>query len=87
MEGTEVLLASITTNIRVAVIKVTVPFATVLHALLVVAANATANTINKYSMSHTTLALLLMSDSSNLNPDEWHELQSMRLVHVVRKSI
>lgn len=42
MESSEVLLASVTTDIGVTVIEVTVPFAAVLHAQLVVSANATA---------------------------------------------
>jgi len=55
LEGTEVFLASVTTDIRVTVIEVAVPFSTVLHAQLIVVAHATI--INKYSMSHdyTTL--------------------------------
>ncbi len=58
LEGNEVPLASVATDIRVTVVEVAVPFATVLHAQLVSVANATANTINRYSMSHhcTTLA-------------------------------
>lgn len=59
LEGYKVLLASVATDIRVTVIKVTVPFATVLHAQLVSISNATANIITRYSMSHqhcTTLA-------------------------------
>lgn len=58
MKGCEVLLASVAADIRVAVVKVTVAFAAVLHAQLVSVANATVNTINRERMSHhrTTLA-------------------------------
>lgn len=51
LEGAEVLFASVSTDIRVTVVKVTVSFATVLHAQLVAVANATAHTINKNRMS------------------------------------
>lgn len=59
LEGYKVLFDSIATDIRVAVVKVTVPFTTVLHAQLVSVANATPNIINRFNMSHqhsTTLA-------------------------------
>lgn len=52
LEGAEVLFASVATDIRVTVVKVTVPFAAVLYAQLVAVANATAHTINRYSVSH-----------------------------------
>lgn len=45
LKGAEASLATIPADVRVAVIEVTVPFATVLHAQLVGVPNATVETI------------------------------------------
>lgn len=45
-------LSSVATDIRVTVVEVTVTFATVLHAQLVIVSTATANAINTHSVRH-----------------------------------
>lgn len=52
LEGYKVLLAPVAADVRIAVVRVTVPFSAVLHAQLVSVADATANIINRYNMRH-----------------------------------